>query len=381
MAEAEVTDEFLTIPHCGGKVTFNYETIDGNRQVSAIYSSDSPFPASMFGVWALPNGHVVGTAATGWQGQGVPPPPSSDAFEVQIASDRESMFGRHCRSCNRYFRTNSAPFLWRQTCPYCGVRATTHYFTTPAQARYVKYYVEKLFDGINSEARQTIINLDEIADDAAKGLPKPTFYYEGERQQLKFKCEVCKTYTDVLGHYAYCCCCGTKNNIAVLRESLNLIKNQSAGHPRPSDLLKLCVSEFESCGRDYVGQLAKWIPATPKRKQRALAIRFHDVDRFSRELSELFDIDPQRGISADDLAFARTRFFRRNLYEHRGGVVDQEYIDLSGDQKRLGQALRETDGNVRSLCDIVTKLALNIHEGFHSILPPEQKALDVLARR
>jgi Zn finger protein HypA/HybF involved in hydrogenase expression len=380
MAEEEVSDEFIMIPHCGGKVTFEYEATEGGgRSVSATYSSDRPLPMAMFGVWALPSGHIVGTSATGWSGPGVPQPPSRDAFQVQIASDRETMFGRQCRSCNRYFRTNSAPFLWRQTCPYCGSRAETHYFTTPAQIRYVHYYVQKMFGGFHSDAESITIDLDEISDAAAKGLAKPTYYYEGEKQQLKFKCEACKTYTDVLGHNAYCCCCGTKNNISILKGSLETIKRQASGHAKPSDLLKLAISEFEACGRDYVEQLTKWVPATPKRKQKATSIRFHDVERFSRELREVFDIDPQQGISADELEFVRVRFFRRNLYEHRGGIVDQEYIDLSGDQKRLGQALRENEANVRNLCDIAAKMAKNIHDAFHLILPPEKKALEILS--
>lgn len=379
MAEEKLDDEFVLIPHCGGKVTFTFERSERGVQASASHVFESPFPASMFGVWALPNGKVVGTGATGWQGPGVPPPPSADAIEVQIASDRESMFGRHCHQCDKYFRTNSAPFLWRQTCPYCGTRAPTHIFTTPAQARYVRHYVGKLFEGVNTDASEITIDLDEISDAAAKGIEKPTFYYEGEKQQLKFKCESCKTYTDVLGHYAHCCCCGTKNNVAVLRNSLERIKGQASAHAKPSDLVKLAISEFESCGRDYVEQLAKRIPATPKRKQRIALIRFHDTARFSHELKEIFDIDPQQGISPDDLEFARIRFFRRNLYEHRGGIVDQEYIDLSGEQKRLGQALRETDANVRSLCDIILKMAANIHESFHLILPPEKKALEILS--
>ena len=206
------------------------------------------------------------------------------------------------------------------------------------------------------------------------------FYYEGEKQQLKFKCESCRVYTDVLGYYAYCCCCGTKNNIAILQKNLNRFKEQTNNYPKPSDLLKLAVSEFEACGRDYVSQLASRVPATPKRKQRIAAIRFHDIERFSCELKDVFDIDPQAGISPDEIQFARIRFLRRNLYEHRGGVVDQNYIDLSGEKKRLGQALSETDSNVRHLADIILKMAINIHETFHLILPPEKKALDVLTR-
>ena len=185
MAEEELDDEFVLIPHCGGRVTFNFDRSESGTQVSASHIFDSPFPASMFGVWALPNGKVVGTGATGWHGAGVPRPPSADSIEVQIASDRETMFGRHCHGCDRYFRTNSAPFLWNQTCPYCGKRAPTHFFTTPAQSRYVQHYIKKMIDGLNSDLNEVTIDLDKISDAVARGLEKPVFLLRRGKAAIK----------------------------------------------------------------------------------------------------------------------------------------------------------------------------------------------------
>jgi hypothetical protein len=74
-----------------------------------------------------------------------------------------------------------------------------------------------------------------------------------------------------------------------------------------------------------------------------------------------------------DIKFAAIMFHRRNVYEHNGGEVDEQYIVNSGENAvRPKQALRETLESAHRLANIVLKMANNLHKGFHEIFPPEE---------
>lgn len=52
--------EFQEIGHTGGKVNFNVVTdAEGRRQYQVGWTHQSPRPAALFAVWALPQGVAV----------------------------------------------------------------------------------------------------------------------------------------------------------------------------------------------------------------------------------------------------------------------------------------------------------------------------------
>ena len=63
-------------------------------------------------------------------------------------------------------------------------------------------------------------------------------------------------------------------------------------------------------------------------------------------------------ISATEFSDLVRFFQQRHLLAHREGVVDQEYIDKSGDHLyAVNQRLVVRDNSVRDLADLVLKLA------------------------
>jgi hypothetical protein len=70
---------------------------------------------------------------------------------------------------------------------------------------------------------------------------------------------------------------------------------------------------------------------------------------------------------------ASLMFFRRHVYEHNGGQVDERYLQESGDTTvRLHQMLREDAGSLHRFANSVARMARSLHEGFHQIFPPEE---------
>jgi hypothetical protein len=132
------------------------------------------------------------------------------------------------------------------------------------------------------------------------------------------------------------------------------------------------VSAFDSLAGRYANQLLAFVPVTPARRARFENRRFHHLESVARDFKEVFDIDILSGLEADEIEFARLMFHRRHVYEHQGGEADERYIAESGDQSVvLRQALHESVESAHSTVNLILRMARNLHNGFHQLLPPE----------
>jgi hypothetical protein len=247
----------------------------------------------------------------------------------------------------------------------------------------VAQYCALLGEGLDAEDDgDHVIDMDAVAD-AVGGTERPAFYYAEESQQNRFECEECGTVNDVLGTYAHCSGCGTRND---LREFEGKTILRLRGRINSGGSYEACakdaVAAFDSFARQYVRQLVNLIPMTPARKARFGRMLFHNLATVTKEIEEAFDIELLRGVDPADVAFARLMFHRRHVYEHNGGEADDKYIEDSGDTSvRPKQALRETRESAHRIVSVVTRMARNLHHGFHEIFPPEQEPIDFHRRR
>jgi hypothetical protein len=217
--------------------------------------------------------------------------------------------------------------------------------------------------------------MNAVAEAVGKSHAKPAFYYAEERQQNLFKCAACGEVNDVLGTYAYCGSCGTRNDLQELEKTIQGIRDRAnAGGPYEA-CVKEAVAAFDSLAGQYAKQLLTRVPLTPARKSRLDRAHFHNLATASDLFHAIFDIDILSGMNAYDVAFATLMFHRRHVYEHQGGEADEKYIADSGDQVRLKQALRETQESAHRTASVVVKLAANLHKGFHEIFPPIEEPI------
>ena len=364
------TKEFEEIGHTGGTVTFHVVTgSDGSRGYQVGFHHARPVAASLFAVYALPQGIVVAPLPMGGIGDKWPPPPVPGCFPVFIASDSEGMFGHKCPECAGYWRARFSSSI----CPYCGLHGDVRDFLTDAQRRYVWQYCEALESALTSEQDgDHVIDMDAVADAAGKDAEKPPFYYSEERQQHHFKCSACDQATDILGRYGYCSVCGTRNELAEFEKDIARLRDRiNADGASYESACKDAVAAFDSFAGHYAKQLIRLVPMTPARVNRIETMRFHNVEVVHQEFRGTFDIDILAGFSAADASFAKLMFHRRHVYEHNGGEADAKYIADSGDTSvREKQMLRETRESAHRIAGLVQKMATNLHRGFHEILPP-----------
>lgn len=366
--------ELEEIAHTGGKVKFTIAVTDeGLLTYQVGYSHSNPTPAAVVTVYAIPQGVAVGDLHM--RGIGVPwnPSPVPGAYPVFICSDSTGMFGAKCPYCGQYWRHRGATYC----CPYCGELIAARYLAlTEGQRQFVASYCERLNEAVESgTAGVHVIDIDAVVDAVGKGHAKPPFYHSEERQQNLFECSACGARTDVLGRYAYCGECGTRNDAAEFEAVAASVRARINGGESLEACAKDIVAAFDPIATQYAGQLTRRVPLTPARRAALERGPYHNIERVIGAFKEVFGIDLTDGMSADDVAFVTRMFHRRHVYEHKGGEADEAYIRDSGDTVRLKQALRETKESAHRTVSLVSKLVGNLHAGFHSILPADETAI------
>jgi len=252
---------------------------------------------------------------------------------------------------------------------------------TEAHGAYIQQYCSLFGQAQNAPDGEHVIDLDAVAD-AVESIEKPPFYYAEESQQNKFTCEICGCVVDILGKFGYCSLCGTRNDIQELARTLDVIRKRINTEDAREACVRDAVAAFDSFVGQYVRELVRRVPMTKSRINRLENSRFHNVILVRDELRNTFDIDIFDGIEAEDQRFAALMFLRRHVYEHNGGEVDEDYISQSGDTSvRLKQALRETQESAHKTVGIVMRMAKNLHDGFHEVLPPDEETIKMRRRR
>jgi hypothetical protein len=325
-----VADEFQEISHSGGKITFKIATDQlGRRGLQTTISGNRPVAAVWIAVYALPQGIPVESIQLGGIGQPWNPPPFKGCYPVFIASDSQGKFGHHCPNCGGYWR--SGP--WPNVCPYCAIRAPGFQFLSEAQTRYVQQYCEFLANALSSaQEGEVVINMDDVADAVGKEGEKPSFYVSEQSQQRKFTCRACDEFNDILGRFGYCSVCGTRNDLADFEEqTVPTIRNSLNSGDAPEDCVRDAVASFDSFMAQIGKELARVAPMTERRRRRLTTQPFHKLEEIRTTFESWFDIDVCAGMAKDECRFVELMFYRRHVYEHNGGEVDQKYLDNSRD--------------------------------------------------
>jgi len=204
-------------------------------------------------------------------------------------------------------------------CPYCAFRSEKRFqFLTQAQQRYVAEYCATLHRALESgEPGEYIIDMDAVADATAKDSSKPDFYYAEEQQQNLFTCRACDGVTDVLGTYAYCSVCGTRNDLQELETRIQTIRDRANSGGPYEACARDAVAAFDSFASQYAKQLLSRVPLTRSRSAKLEQSFYHNLDAAAEIFQSIFGIDILDGVSTDDRAFGAKMFHRRHVYEHK----------------------------------------------------------------
>ena len=357
--------EFEEIGHSGDKLEF----IVGDEGISIQISHSNPWKFATYQIAATPDGELLDV----WPiaGMGRPPRPKPPPVPVWLLSDREGLFGRTCPSCEAYFRTSDAGRL--QTCPYCGTQEHNLEFLTENQKQFIKCYLEAFVDAYNARESRTI-DLDDLLDGLDTN--ESGWVYAEEEQQTRHTCPGCDNVYDILGEYGFCPRCGRSNFREVFVGKLTSQKEEferkdaevEGRDERESEWLELtrCVSDFEALANEVRGWL-HLLPTTPARRRELDELSFQQVLLAAKRLEMWYGLRMLDGFTEDDRQFLLRMVNRRHLLVHRGGRVDQEYVDRTKDTTvRLNQRIRVRSREVRRLLNLIERAGSALVDGVES---------------
>lgn len=365
------------IPAGGGKITYHFDANKGFAfEVSGFMRALYFVALSMDGrqvLCAVPAGGIGHVS--------VQPQPSVTAC---IQSDQQSMWGRNCPRCEKYFRTNHVvPEITH--CPYCAEVAPSIAFISKDQQVYLRACYDT-FARAYREKKTASIGEENVTD------AKSAWHYSEVKQQFHFKCETggCHTETDILGDYGYCPKCGRTNARILFNQEIDRMirrweetdKNVTDRNARKEvweDLTVKAVSALEPFAKHVRLQLFL-LPMTARRRKQLEDLSFQRPLAADKSLIEWFDVGllewpgnatiPKRMIPPDEVAFIRKMVQRRHIFIHNRGIVDQEYLELSGDVIfSLGERIRIRSGEAKRFLERVREMGMNlldnIEHGIH----------------
>jgi hypothetical protein len=357
------------IPAASGKVEFLYDQV--SRRLDTQISGTGFIAMYMVAV-SMDGRQLLGTVSP--TGIGVPmvyPQPSVLAY---IQSDEQGMWGRNCPQCHKYFRTNHVMGL--TACPYCSVEAPSLAFISKEQHTYITAFYDAFARAYNGKIN-TSLDLSAITDQI------PAWHYSEEKQQFHFVCDTpkCHASTDILGIYGYCPRCGRTNArklyfervnklLARLEETKKTVSERTARDAIWEEMTISTLSEFEALARHLRTRLLAF-PLTLNRRRRLAEMNFQKPLQANEFLMSWFDIgvlkwpgdqiNPQRAISESDLPFIKKMIQKRHILMHNLGIVDQEYLDLSGDTNaRLGERIRVSSNEAKRFIECVQGMSANL---------------------
>lgn len=308
-------------------------------------------------------------------------------IQVPIPKDEDGFLGRECpqQACEGYFKVKPGTGLRGTglpcTCPYCGHTASSRDFWTKQQLAYAKSVaLSQITSALRADLKSFEFDIKPkgafgigISMKLQPGTPVPIRYYREKALETVVTCDGCTLEYAVFGVFGFCPDCRQHNSLLTLRRNLVLIRKQVALAATLTDAalrqhiiedaLENSVSALDGFAREAcrVRASASVDPA------KAESVSFQNIDRAARRLKSLFNVALVEAVGSDDWSLLTVGFMKRHLIAHRSGVVDQQYLDETGESPTLlGRRIVIDDEQAIALADAVERLG----ETLIRVLPP-----------
>lgn len=310
---------------------------------------------------------------------------------VTLQSDGKGYFDRECpnENCMYTFKINMKDWEEKVSdeevhCPMCGQIASSDKWWTQKQldemqkiaADYAMAMITEKLDKVFSDfARSTRRN--KFIKITYKPGRKITFENnpigQSEEWETDITCEECGTRYSVIGSAYFCPCCGHNSAISAFDESMDSIEKMIASLPEMKQMLTtsygkdkaetMCRSLLENSIGDIVSAFQKFASCLYD-KLTGETSRVNDFQMVDKG-SQLFENATGRGyeewLSDEELSEMKVLFQRRHLIEHNNGMVDQKYVDKSGDSSyAVGRRLVVKKNDALTLLAIIRKLGAGL---------------------
>jgi uncharacterized Zn finger protein (UPF0148 family) len=314
---------------------------------------------------------------------------------VNLPLDEEGYLDRQCpaKFCHAEFKV-----LWQDWkgkvkdekvfCPICGVSACATEWNSEEQEAHLKQvalaYVQKTVRlGLSEDAqrfnrsqRPGFIQMRLSIRPAPPLVIIPIDAAKAMRQN--FTCEVCGCRYASIGAAFFCPACGHNSAIVMFDQTIGTVRQimstvdvtrNSLSKEYDEDIAENSIRHMveNNLGR-LVGAFQQFTEALFNKLPSAVSLKYRK--NAFQNLLESSDLwrrstgkDYENFLSPDELQELEILFQKRHLLVHRNGIVDQEYIDKSGDKSyEIGQRIVIRKSEVLRLAELLSELASELRK-------------------
>ena len=312
------------------------------------------------------------------------------SLPIQIRIDDNGCIDRCCPSseCETVFKVQYSDWTEKirqevAFCPICGYQADATEWNTPYQVEYIKqlalaFIQKRLGDAFKrdaeafnrSQTRSDFISLSMSYKPGTTQLTVPCEAAEAMRQ--KFECESCGCHYSAIGAAFFCPACGHNSASSTFGMAIMTVRTTVANIPTIRHALQADPDGAENTSRLILEQAFDKLVSSYQRFAEAMFSQiaadlqikvrknaFQNIQEGSELCYKAIGNSYEDMIPGADLRDLRRYFQQRHLLAHKEGMVDQEYIDKSGDTAiRTGQKLVIKEEDVLRLAELVEQLSV-----------------------
>lgn len=295
-------------------------------------------------------------------------------IELDLPPDEDEYYDRKCpaKVCGENFKIYHQDWVDKDftyvSCPICGHHSRHEDFDTPTQREHVRFRGRQL---IEKEIRKELPGLSLNIIPLEYDIPRDVRVKIEETMQQRLSCVKCKCRYSFIGAAFFCPACGQNNVQATFDIQINSIKNiveniypllikntdkdtaVNVSRQIYENSINHLVSLFEQLANYIYNSLQK-----NKHKDRYRRNIFQNLSDSSQLWQNAIGCRYEDMLAESELSELKRFFQQRHLLTHTGGMIDQNYIRRSGDNRySVKQRLVIRRDDVLKLAYLVTKLA------------------------
>ncbi len=311
-------------------------------------------------------------------------------ISVSIPADEDRFTGRECPNskCEGYFKIEFGTGLSGSElpchCPYWGHTAVHDHLWTKAQIEYAKSIaLRKIAGALHKDLKKLEFNHKPkglfgigISMKFEPGPPIPIHHYREQRLETEVTCDYCTLRYSVYGVLAFCPDCGQHNSLQILKKNLEVVEKMldlaadadtALAEKLVENALEDCVSAFDGFGRELCR--VHFAEAADSRQDQVKSLQ--NLSRAQSSLLDLHGFDLISFVTAETWGKVLIAFQKRHLLSHKMGVIDQEYVERTGDNTAVpGRKVIVRADEVRELAQALHELARGMTAAFTGVGGP-----------
>lgn len=319
---------------------------------------------------------------------------NGSSISIPISSDKDGYVDRQCPSdnCKYSFKVYSED--WRNLfkdeavrCPLCGYSSEAVNFVTEeqreaAREQAINHAHHVLGTALRSSVQSfnhtqnnnSLFQIKMSVSGGSQGHYPVLPISAKEILELKVVCDQCGARYAILGSAFFCPNCGQNSveqtfegSLRKIESKLNYLDEIRAAIPDKDSAELACRSLVETALSDCVVSFQFFCEClydkSPNKQSKIPQNVFQKIDVGESLWQVLFGESYSNWLNQGEIDQLICQFQRRHLLAHKEGIVDQKYIDKSGDHTyKVGQRIVVNATDVKDVVNVITKITNKIKE-------------------